>query len=473
MRMFPQETIFAFRKRVEDYQLERTSVGLPEISADELIIGVLNRLDMSRYGSLVREYLDNERRGIAALPDLPSTLWKEIEDTQVVRFRGTGVPNLQAVYLSRVVEADDGGRGRSSGRGQGGRRGRSGRGGRGGRGRGRRHYSPPPPVVVDSIKPLDIICWTCGKKGHRSTTCPTKTVHFTDSTENAKIFLTTIESFHPAEEESLAKVPTDKDVVSILMSLTNNQQGTVVLLDTQASIHLVSNPELLIDITPSATPIVVQGITGERVKVTSEGYIQDIGVTAYFGPRMAANILSYHKLQETHHIHYNEMEDTFSAVPLVVGPTLVFKCVSGHYLLDLKTLHEVFHMSVSQNALRYSKRQLLAARKAYDFIIRMGFISYKAAAEVVQRGSMKDLGFTRADLVHAQDIYGSPAAYQLGQGTQKAVTPGEDDPIPLHESVDQELQVGLFFFLGQVFFVSISVLLGLIMVTHLGQGNER
>ena len=73
----------------------------------------------------------------------------------------------------------------------------------------------------------------------------------------------------------------------------------------------------------------------------------------------------------------------------------------------------------------------------------MGFISYKAAAEVVQRGSMKDLGFTRADLVHAQDIYGSPAAYQLGQGTQKAATPGEDDPIPLHESVDQELQVDL------------------------------
>ena len=49
----------------------------------------------------------------------------------------------------------------------------------------------------------------------------------------------------------------------------------------------------------------------------------------------------------------------------------------------------------------------------------MGFISYKAAAEVLQRGSITDLGFTRADLVNAQDIYGTPAAYQLGQGTQK------------------------------------------------------
>jgi hypothetical protein len=88
MRMQSYETSFAFRKRVEDYQLERTSVGLEEIPADELIIGILNRLDMSRYHALVKDYLDNERRGIADLPELPSILWKEIKDTQVVRFRG-------------------------------------------------------------------------------------------------------------------------------------------------------------------------------------------------------------------------------------------------------------------------------------------------------------------------------------------------------------------------------------------------
>jgi hypothetical protein len=48
MRMYPNEISFAFRKRVEEYQLERTTVGLEEIPADELIIGILNRLDMSR-----------------------------------------------------------------------------------------------------------------------------------------------------------------------------------------------------------------------------------------------------------------------------------------------------------------------------------------------------------------------------------------------------------------------------------------
>ena len=61
----------------------------------------------------------------------------------------------------------------------------------------------------------------------------------------------------------------------------------------------------------------------------------------------------------------------------------------------------------------------------------MGFISFKAAAEVVQRGNINNLAFKRADLVNAQDIYGPPAAHQLGQGTQRAISPQEDDPIPL------------------------------------------
>lgn len=63
--------------------------------------------------------------------------------------------------------------------------------------------------------------------------------------------------------------------------------------------------------------------------------------------------------------------------------------------------------------MRYSARQLAGSRKAYEFMQRMGYISYKAAAEIVQRGSMKNITFSRSDLVAEQDIYGTPVAYQL------------------------------------------------------------
>jgi hypothetical protein len=98
-QVYPEGYIFAFCKRVEDYQLERKSVGLPEIPDDELVIGILNRLKMSRYAALVKDYLDNQRRGIAELPELPSTLWNKIEDTQIVRPRGTSNSNLQSLAM--------------------------------------------------------------------------------------------------------------------------------------------------------------------------------------------------------------------------------------------------------------------------------------------------------------------------------------------------------------------------------------
>ena len=253
LRMFSHETSFVFPKKVEDYQLERTSVRLPEIPDNELVIGILNRLDMNRYATLVRDYLDNERRGIAELPELPSTLWKEIKDTQVIRFRGTANPHLHGVYLSRADDVPE----KGPGRGQGGR----GRGGRGrGRGRGRNQYDPPAPLPPEPIKPADIVCWTCGKKGHRSTNCPSKVVKFTDPPEQTSIFLTTITDFTPGDEDDCHADTLQPDVPSNLVFLTFNQQlqRHAGLLDTQSTIHLVSNSNLLIDIQDAAQPIIVR-----------------------------------------------------------------------------------------------------------------------------------------------------------------------------------------------------------------------
>ena len=208
--------------------------------------------------------------------------------------------------------------------------------------------------------------------------------------EETQIFLSNIETFHPAQDQYPDKViPDNKEITSVLLSTANDLPNTIVMLDTQSSIHLVSNSALLTDITDSTSPVTIQGITGDKVRVTLEGYIKDIGVTAYFGPHMAANILSYHSLQETHYIYYDEHEDTFSATPHIVGPVLRFGCFKGHYILNLADITQVFFSGVSLKSAKYSKRQLIAARKAYEFIIRMGFISFKTAAKIVQRGSIK------------------------------------------------------------------------------------
>ena len=48
------------------------------------------------------------------------------------------------------------------------------------------------------------------------------------------------------------------------------------------------------------------------MRVADEGQLREIGITAYHSPHMSANILSYHKLQETHRILYNEDDDALT-----------------------------------------------------------------------------------------------------------------------------------------------------------------
>ena len=143
---------------------------------------------------------------------------------------------------------------------------------------------------------------------------------------------------------------------------------------------MISNPDLLVDVTTSLNPITVKGITGDRIKVTSMGRMKTIGIDAYHDTTVAANILSYQKLLQTHSVLYRETYDTFLATPLVLGPVLVFGCTNGHYILDLNTIVSTCFTSVNEKAAKYSKRQLISARKAYEFIVGMGLRRWYSVA---------------------------------------------------------------------------------------------
>ena len=134
----------------------------------------------------------------------------------------------------------------------------------------------------------------------------------------------------------------------------------MLLLDTQASIHIFRNPSITTDIETTSTPVTIQGITGDRVRVTQEGTIQHVGIKGYYSPNMAANIISYNKLKETHNIQYDEARDIFTSTPHT-GPTLTFACVNGHYVMDIHAVRQAYVALLSSKAEHYSRKQLNAA----------------------------------------------------------------------------------------------------------------
>ena len=103
-----------------------------------------------------------------------------------------------------------------------------------------------------------------------------------------------------------------------------------------------------------STPVTIQGITGDRVRVTQEGTIQHVGIKGYYSPNMTANIISYNKLKETHNIQYDEARDIFTATSHT-GPTLTFACVNGHYIMDIHAVRQAYVASLSSKAERYSR----------------------------------------------------------------------------------------------------------------------
>ena len=87
-------------------------------------------------------------------------------------------------------------------------------------------------------------------------------------THAVSLFLSEIHDFSPSSEDDLPDKP-------IFLSTAHADLiPTVLLLDTQASIYIVCNPSLLTSVTLSTTPIHVQGITKNRLRVNENGIIK-------------------------------------------------------------------------------------------------------------------------------------------------------------------------------------------------------
>lgn len=188
-----------------------------------------------------------------------------------------------------------------------------------------------------------------------------------------------------AEDEiiyySAVKLITSGDTVShVLLSAATREDDTVILLDTQSGIHLLHSPALAIDIQDSLSPVTIQEITGNRFRIAEEATMQDIDIKGYYSPCMSANIIRYSKLKETHSVYYDEDTDTFVAAAST-GPKLTFHCVNDHYVMDIVESVPIY---VVNGPAKYSVRHLANSRHAYEFIKRMGYVSYKGVAGIVE-----------------------------------------------------------------------------------------
>ena len=202
------------------------------------------------------------------------------------------------------------------------------------------------------------------------------------------------------------------------------------LLDSQASVNVFCNRELLVNVRQSETKAVLNRVQAKAagVAIDQEGDFLDVR-NCYFSKEATANILSYAVMVDaSNNVSYDKVNDRFILRP--AGSRRVYSfCrnnVSGSegrfYCCHVKTMvqeepttypestdHAMIE-TVDNNLKKYTKREIAGAGRARLLLAKMGFPSVRGAIDIATRGTNFDV--TDRDFAIAEDIYGRKMSRQ-------------------------------------------------------------
>jgi hypothetical protein len=269
-------------------------------------------------------------------------------------------------------------------------------------------------------------------------------------------------------------------------STSDKIKDTDILLDTQARVSIFKNANLVENIRFEKPGCTIHGIGGQiRVNRVAD--------TSYFGqvwydPRVMANVWSFSEAKDAYKIDYDNRTNTFT---VNVNKKVKLKFVNkagGLYIHDASHLvprdsatevqvaerHRDFPGEVVQantvtdNEQLFSPRQVKAAREARELMRRLGFVSSKDEAAMVNSGSILNCPVTAADVYRASRIDGPDIASLKGKTTAKPSKTVTVEYLPRPVSATQTLHVDIMFVEGDPYLISVSTPLLLTMVNHLG-----
>lgn len=252
-----------------------------------------------------------------------------------------------------------------------------------------------------------------------------------------------------------------------------------VHLDTQSSVNVFCNPELLSNIRESDVWVHIYGVNKEGAPLRTNL----IGDFAWFGPvsycpGAMTNILSFFEVANIAKSVWYEKKGNSIKVELKNGEVVPFKVSGKHYVhrvgIKSKKVETAMIDTVENNKLKFTKREIEKAKEAADLYEILGRPSYKDYIHAVNRGSIMNCPITAKDISRAIEIWG----VDLGSIKGKTVrtTP---EHVPTVEMVgsfsDKEVMlcVDLCKIRGLEFFLSISRRLCLLAVIYLPDRGQK
>jgi hypothetical protein len=228
-----------------------------------------------------------------------------------------------------------------------------------------------------------------------------------------------------------------------------------ILLDTEASLNVFCNRDLLTNVTPATHHVVMTGVdsNAKGVKVIEQGQFEKVGIV-YYSAQATANILSFaSQIDEGATIDYNKSTDVFTLQPAHDNRLYTFarKQTPGSegrlYSCDTRsmvaTVETVHIATVEDNLSHFSKRDIASALKARQLLARMSFPSVEDAKLTVRHGT--NFTVSPADFDNADTIWGPDTATLKGKSTKKPSPPANLTVLPAQLNPPQILSVDILF----------------------------
>ena len=250
-----------------------------------------------------------------------------------------------------------------------------------------------------------------------------------------------------------------------------------VLLDSQASVNVFSNKNLLHDIGVAKKAITLKGVElGTRgVSIRDEGDFETLG-KVYYSDKTTANILSYAVMIDSgNSITYEQASDSFTLKPKDSAEKFIFsrKPVGGSegrfYCCNMKdrrtSIERAFIETSNENMQKFTKREIASARNARQLLGKMGYPTTEQALSIIRSGN--NFEATAHDFRVADAIWGPDVASLKGKTVKKQTTAADITVGPSIVQIEQVLAIDVMFVEGIPSLVGVATPLDLTLAVSL------
>jgi hypothetical protein len=205
-----------------------------------------------------------------------------------------------------------------------------------------------------------------------------------------------------------------------IRSKLNLDLRNIILLDSQSTMDLFCNPNLVQNVKKSKDVMKLQS-NGGTMKVNHKASINGYDNKVWFSKDAITNIIALSNLIKQYRVTYDSIDKMFAVHQEDVDkPNMEFKMRKSelHYF-NPKDVDLTFNINtVSDNKKGFTKRQVKGADQARTLYATLGYPSIKDFKWVIQSNQIKDCPVTVQDVTTAHNIWGKNIAAPKGKTTR-------------------------------------------------------